>query len=137
MPEDEPEVKRLAPVQRVMAQNAQNSYVGRNIEPASGARDYVMRFEAFFSAAPLTTTVTMQDERPQLPPAPCLSTPGRHNHVTTPDFDMTAPLNSTGAGRRACSPAASNKAAAASSLERLASILVTFAIPSLLITRFV
>ena len=72
MPEDEPEVKRLAPVQRVMAQNAQNSYVGRNIEPASRSRDDVMSFKSIrppaSSAAP---TITMQDIGPQLSPAPC------------------------------------------------------------------
>ena len=48
-----------------MAKYAQHSDVGRNIEPASGARDDMVTFELFFAAAPLTTTVTMQDERTQ------------------------------------------------------------------------
>ena len=57
-----------------------------------------MALQAFFAAAPLTTTVTLQDIGPQFPPTSSASTTGRHNHVTSPDFDITAPLNSTGAG---------------------------------------
>ena len=98
----------------------------------------MVAFEAFCStAASAATTITLQDIGPQLAPASRTASPGRHNHVTAPDLLMTAPLNSTGVGRRARSPAAKSKAALASSRLRRASSFVTFTNPSLLITRFV
>lgn len=61
----------LATVQRVVAKKAQHSAVGRDIEPASGSRDDVMTFQAFFAAAALAApAVTPKDIGTQLTPAP-------------------------------------------------------------------
>ena len=63
--------------------------------------------------------------------------PGRNQiHVTSPDLLMiTAPRNSTGAGRRACSPAASSKrGACVVTAAPLIQLRTTFVNPSLLIS---
>ena len=95
-----------------------------------------MAFEVWArKAAPLAArAVPAHDKRPQLAPLPCR--PGTsYSHVTSPVFDITATLSSTGTGRRACSPAANNSAAAASSLERFALAFVTLVMPEESISR--
>ena len=103
-----------------MTFHAQYPAVARNIEPARRARYDVMALEFFAAAAALTApAVPPQHKGPETPPAPRRAAPRRYSHVTSPLFEITAPRNATGAGRRACSPAASNKLCAASSLDRL------------------
>ena len=66
-----------APVERVMAHQAQRPAVARHIEPARRARDDVMTFQFFFAAASLAApTVTTKDIGSQLAPAPRGSAPG-------------------------------------------------------------
>ena len=58
-------------MERIVAKDTKAPDVGRNIEPASGARENMMTFEAFFAPTSLApTAVTSQNVSPQLSPAP-------------------------------------------------------------------
>ena len=60
-----PAVGNLATVQRVMANLTQHPAVGRDIEPARRARNYVMALELFVAGAALTApTIPPQDIGP-------------------------------------------------------------------------
>ena len=60
-----PAVGNLAPVQAIVTRHAQRSTVGRDIEPARRARNYVMALQFFFAATALAApAITSQDGGP-------------------------------------------------------------------------